>query len=184
MPNPYLPYFHDKRYSLGFDRPKFEAAIGRCIAIWSYVDEALGSLFGILLGTESNAAHRVFLILRRWTNQRPALDTAAEGVLSGDELTAYRALMVEYGSLESQRNDLGHGCFGICPDDEDLLFMIKVENHVVWMADVLPKLDSGAVVPDPHQGLREKLWVYRLADFERLHSHMTRLWWNMPTSTR
>jgi hypothetical protein len=49
----------------------------------------------------------------------------------------------------------------------------------VWVADVLPKLDSGAVVPDPYQGLREMLWVYRLADFERLHSHMTRLWWNM-----
>jgi hypothetical protein len=122
MPNPYLPRFHDKKYSVGFEalnsRPKFEAAIGRCIAIWSYVDEALGGLFGILLGTKSDAAPKVFLILRRSTNQLRALDAAAEGALSGDELAVYKALMVEYGSLESQRNNLAHGCFGICPDEE------------------------------------------------------------------
>jgi hypothetical protein len=86
MPNPYLPYFHDKRYSLGFDalnsRPKFEAAIGRCIGIWSYVDEALGSLFGILLGTESIAAHKVFLILRAAGQTNAQLSTRRQRAFS------------------------------------------------------------------------------------------------------
>jgi hypothetical protein len=164
MPYPYLPTFKDKRYDIGFDkiaeRPKLEGAVGRCIALWSYVDNELGGLFGILLKTDSDAAQRVFLVLRRWSHQRDALKAAAEGTLSGDEMATFEALMVEYRSLESQRNDLSHGCFGICPDDDDLLFMIKVEHHIIWQADVLPKLVAGTTGPDSHQGLKEKLMVY------------------------
>jgi hypothetical protein len=182
MPQPYLPTFKDKLYTIGFEcikaRPRFEAAIGRCIAIWAYVDNELGGLFGILLKNESDAAHRVFLVLRRWSNQRQALDAAANTMLSGDTIATYKALMVEYGSLESQRNDLGHACFGICPDDDDLLFMIKVEHHVVWQADILPKLDAGTCSSDPHQGLKENMYAYRMADLERLYSQMTQLWWD------
>src|ERR1700730_7697913 len=50
--------------------------------------------------------------------------------------------------------------------------MTKIcSNDVMWLADVLPKLDFGAVVPDPHQGLHvplqwlsaksEKPWAHR-----------------------
>jgi len=183
MPQPYLPVFQDKRYSIGLasidDRPQFEAALGRIVAIWSHVDNQLGGLFGWLIGTESPASHRVFLVLRRWSNQRQAFDAAALGTLQGDALSVYRALMVEYGSLEGQRNDLAHGCFGLCPDDESLLFMIKVEDHVLWQADILPKLDAGTFQGHPHQGLREKLWVYRMPDLDRLHADMKRLLWDM-----
>jgi hypothetical protein len=183
MPQPFLPAFQDRRYDIGFQsleaRPQFEAAIGRCITLWSYVDNELGGLFGVLLGTETQAAHRVFLILRRWSNQRQALDAAAESALTGNELSTYKALMVEYGSLETQRNDLAHGCFGICPDDEDMLFMVKVEHHVLWQATIIPQLSAGMHVGHPHQGLRERMWVYRMADLDRLHAQMKQLWWDM-----
>jgi hypothetical protein len=53
-PQPYLPTFASKRYSVGFEalseRPAFAEKIGRCMGIWSYVDNELGSLFGILIG--------------------------------------------------------------------------------------------------------------------------------------
>ena len=183
MPQPYLPTFKHKRYQIGFEllneRPQFAELIGRCIALWSYVDNELGGLFGILLRTDSDAAQRVFLVLRRWFNQRQALDAAAEGVLVGDERLLFRALMVEYGSLESQRNDLCHGCFGICPDDETLLFMIKIEHHVVWQADILPKHLRGDIPPDSHQGLKEHLYVYQRDELRNLHAFMRRLWWDM-----
>ncbi|HEY4846297.1 MAG TPA: hypothetical protein VIH87_00500 [Methylocella sp.] len=184
MPQPFLPTFKDKNYIVGFEcineRPKFEGAIGRCIAIWAYVDNGLGGLFGILLKNESAAAHSVFLVLRRWSNQRQALDATANTMLSGDTIATYKALMDEYGSLESQRNDLAHSCFGICPEDDDLLFMIKVEHHVVWQADILPKLDAGTYSgSDPHQGLKENMYVYRMADLERLYSQMKQLRWDI-----
>jgi len=183
MPQPYLPTFKDKRYHVGFNglkaRPKFQAAIGRIITLWSYVDNELGGLFGVLLKTDSEAAYRVFLVLRRWSNQRQALDAAAQAALTGDELLTYRALIVEYGSLEAQRNNVAHGCFGNCPDDDDLLFMVKIEHHVIWQAEILPRLIAGKIVPDPHQGLIENMWVYRMSDLERLENQMEQLWWDM-----
>ena len=177
MPQPYLPTFKHKRYQIGFEslneRPQFAELIGRCIALWSYVDNELGGLFGILLRTNSDAAQRVFLVLRRWFNQRQALDAAAEGVLVGDERLLFRALMVEYGSLESQRNDLCHGCFGICPDDETLLFMIKIEHHVVWQADILPKHLRGDIPPELSPRTKRapiRLSARRTAQSTRFHA--------------
>jgi hypothetical protein len=93
MPQPYLPTISNKRYSVGFqalkERPAFAEIIGRCVSIWSYVDNEIGGLFGILLGTESEAAHRVFLVLRRLAHQQEALNAAAEGKLSGDEMALW-----------------------------------------------------------------------------------------------
>jgi hypothetical protein len=183
MPQPYLPTFSDKRYSVGFEalkeRPAFTSAIGRCISVWSYVDNELGGLFGILLGTDSEAAHRVFVILRRWSHQRDALDAAAEGRLSNDEMAVYRSLIVEYKGLEAQRNELAHGCFGVCPDDEDLLFVIGVRHHVLWQADILPKHLKGEIPVDSHEGLKQHMCVYRMSDLDALYRQMMQLCWDM-----
>lgn len=161
------------------ERPAFAEKIGHCIGIWSYVDNELGGLFGILITSDSEAAHRVFLVLRRWSHQQEALNAAAEARLSGDEMATYRALITEYRALEVQRNDLAHGCFGICPDDEDLLFIINVEHHVRWQADILPKHLKGIIPIDSHQGLKEKMHVYRKRDLIELYEKMTHLWWDM-----
>ena len=75
--------------------------------------------------------------LRRWSNQRQALDVAAQAALTGEPLKTYGALVLRYNALEAERNDLGHGCFGVCPDDQDLLFMIKVEHHIVCQVRVV-----------------------------------------------
>jgi hypothetical protein len=182
-PQPYIPKFAGKRYSVGFQalrqRPAFAEKIGHCVGLWSYVDNELGKLFGILIKSDSEAAHRVFLVLRRWAHQQEALNAAAEGHLAGDEHATYRSLIGEYRGLESLRNDLAHGCFGICPDDEDLLFVIKVEHHVRWQADILPKHLQGIIPDDSHQGLKENMFVYNMKDFEALNRRMTELWWDM-----
>lgn len=52
MPQPYLPHFSDKRYSVGWqainERPHLMAAVGKCIGIWSHIDNEIGGLFGTL----------------------------------------------------------------------------------------------------------------------------------------
>jgi hypothetical protein len=181
MPQPYLPHFKSKRYSVGPNfigqRPKLAGAITACMSLWAYVDNELGGLFGILLGTSSPAAYNVFLALRRWSNQRDALNGAASAVLTADELVVYNGLIREYGRLETDRNTLGHGCYGVCPEDEDLLLLIKVEQHVMWQADILPRLQAGEMLPAPNQGLEERLVVYSLNEIERIRDQMEKVWW-------
>lgn len=69
MPQPYLPTFANKPYAIGFntlnERPAFASAIGRCIGTWSYVDNEVQGLFGILLGIESPPVYRLFQLFHR-----------------------------------------------------------------------------------------------------------------------
>lgn len=131
---PFLPSFSHLQYAVGAlvlnDRPELTAAIGRCIAIWAQADSEMGNLFGILLGTNSEAALEVFLTLRRSANQRDALKAAARFSLTDDEHEFFEAMMVVYGSLESQRNALAHGCFGVAANDPTVLLWIDIRDHV------------------------------------------------------
>ncbi len=96
MPQPYLPTFVSKRYFIGVgalnERPTLMCAIAKCIGLWSYVDNELQGLFGILVGSDSAAALSIFTVLRKWSHQREALDSAAKTRLSGVELDVYHSL--------------------------------------------------------------------------------------------
>jgi hypothetical protein len=178
---PFLPTFAKLRYSIGAlmlkERPDFCAALGKCVAVWTYVDNEMGNLFSILLGTESEAALEVFLSLRRSSTQREALEAAAMHSLAGDDHAAFKALMAIYKSLESQRNDLAHGCFGICTDDPSLLLWIDVKHHVHFQTEVLSKEAKGQFPADPHARLRKYLYVYQEGDLVKLYIEMEEFWW-------
>ena len=85
----YLPNYAKCNYSIGAlilkDYPEFCASIGRCIALWAHVDNQMGNLFSLLLGTESDAAFEVLPLLRRANNQQPALKAAAKYSLSDQD---------------------------------------------------------------------------------------------------
>jgi hypothetical protein len=179
---PFLPAFSKVRYSIGAhelkERPEFCAAIGKCIGIWTYVDNEMGDLFSLLLDTQSAASLEVFLSLRRSSSQREALQIAAKHALpAGDVLTGFEAIMVVYRSLEAQRNDFAHGCFGIAPDEPDLLLWIDVKHHVHFQTDVLMKEKKGIIEADRHVALKRNLFVYRMPDLTGLYDQMEEFWW-------
>src|SRR3954454_19357389 len=107
---PFLPAFAHLQYGVGAlvlnDRPELAAAIGRCIAIWAKADNEMGNLFGLLSGTDSEAALEVFLPLRKSAHQRDGLKSAAKFRLAGEEHEFFEALMIVYASLERERNCL------------------------------------------------------------------------------
>jgi hypothetical protein len=175
---PFLPSYQNKDYSIGFSvithRPEFARLIGECIGIWSYVDNEMGTMLGLLLGSRSEATIDVFLSLRRSANQREALSTAAKHSLrTNDEaMLAFDAVMITYKSLESQRNDLAHGLFGVMPDVEDALLWIEVRHHIHFMTDVFAKEAMGVVDYDRHAILCQNLFVYKLSDIRSLHKEI------------
>lgn len=177
----YLPHFSHLRYEIGAlmlkERPEFCGAIGKCIGFWSFVDNEIGNLFSLVLGTESEAELAVFLSLRRSHAQIKTTSIAAMHALVDPELKACEALLKRYAELEAERNDLAHGCYGICPDDEGVLFWIGVDDHVHFQTDVLSKESKGKFDADRHARLKKKLYVYRQSDFDRLYEDMEEFWW-------
>ena len=136
----------------------------------------MGNLFGVLLGTDSEAALDVFLTLRRSANQREALRAAAKFKLAGTQLQFFGALVDLYGSLERERNCLAHGCFGVADNDHSVLLWIDVRDHVHFQTEVLARLARGESVPDPHVRLKEAMYVHRIADLEALQNDMEQFW--------
>ena len=177
---PFLPSFAHLQYAVGArvlkDRPEFASAVGRCIAAWSQVDNEMGALFGTLLGTNSEAAMEVFLTIRKSVYQIDALKAAAKFCLTNDENVFFEALMTLYKSLESQRNSLAHGCFGIAANDPDVLLCIDIKHHVHFQTEVLVNYMQGVQMPDPHEKLKKDMFVYRLKDLMILENEMDQFW--------
>jgi hypothetical protein len=180
---PYLPNFAHLNYAVGAlvleNRPEFCAAIGKSIALWGQVDNEMGNLLGLLLGTDSDAALEVFLSLRRSSSQRDALHAAAKHKLKDDNLLIFRALMGVYASLEAERNALAHGCFGISDDDPTVLYWLDIKDHVHFQVEVLSNESKGNILPDRHVRLKANMFVYRIADLEMLYAQMKEFWWAM-----
>lgn len=177
---PFLPTFAHLDYAVGArvlnNRPEFTSAIGKCIAVWSQSDNEIGNLFGILLGTDSAPALEVFLSLKKSSNQCDALRAVAKHRLSGQEKKIFDAIIQLYQSLEKQRNALAHGCYGVASNDPDALLWIDIRDHVYFQTEVLSRLARGDDVPDPHEHLKKKMFVYRTSDLETLHSEMDQFW--------
>lgn len=183
MPQPFLPQYDGRSYSVGFEalksRPQLAEAIGKIIGVWSHVSYEIAFMFANLLGSDSPVAHRVFVLLRRWQNQQDVLDAAAEARLTGEALAVYRALAKEYGSLEKQRNDLAHFLPGYIEDDPNLLLIVSLGEMAAWHVEIVPKLDRHEAGPDPHRGLKENMRVYSLPELKTRHADMESLWYGL-----
>lgn len=177
---PFLPTFNHLQYAVGArvlkDRPNLASAIGRCIALWSQVDNEMGVLFGIFLGADSEAAMEVFLTLRRSSNQIEALKAASKYCLREEEMEYFEIMMRLYRSLEAQRNSFAHGCFGIAANDEDILLWIEVKHHVHFQSEALANENNGVHLSDPHKRLKENMFVYRIEDLKALENEMDQFW--------
>lgn len=177
---PFLPTFSHLQYAVGArvlkERPNLASAIGRCIALWSQVDNEMGVLFGIFLGTETDAAMEVFLTLRRSSNQIEALKAASKYFLNEEEKEYFEIMMRLYKSLEAQRNSLAHGCYGTAANDPDVLLWIEVKHHVHFQSEVLTNYKKGSHMQDPHERLKENMFVYRIEDLNTLENEMDQFW--------
>lgn len=177
---PFLPVYGHLDYAVGAKnlsgRPEFCAAIGKCIAFWTYVENEFNNLFSVLVGARSEAMLGVFQTLRRNGSQREALQSAAKYRLTdSDDQSFFGAIVKAYGALEKERNALAHGCFGVC-SDSSLILWTSLEDHVQFQTRALSTSSSTTPPIDPHRELKETMYVYRLEDFELLYDDMTQLW--------
>ncbi len=147
------------------DRPKAAALVGRIITSWADIEVQSARLLAELMGTNIPAAAAVFGSLRSSRAQHDALCAAAETVLNEKDLLLFNAHIARKASLEKERNDLAHGCFGVS---------VSIPDHIVWVAQAdylafTATHKAGGKATD----LRDKQFVYELGTLERIAEEIT-----------
>lgn len=139
------------------DRPAAAAIVGRIVTAWADIEIQCARLLAELMGTNVPAAAAVFGSLRSSRAQNDALTAAADTVLSDQDGELFAAHMARRSSLEKERNDLAHGCFGVSA---------AIRDHVIWVAQTdYISFTAGALDAD---GFRRRQFVYELGTLERI----------------
>lgn len=143
------------------DRPAAAAIVGRIITAWADIEVQCARLLAELMGTNIPAAAAVFGSLRSSRAQHDALSAAAEAVLDARDMELFAAHMARRSSLEKERNDLAHGCFGVS---------VAIPDHIVWVAqaDYLAFSAKTHITPADTEDFKKKQFVYELGTLERI----------------
>lgn len=157
------------------DRPKAAALVARCIALWTEVEVQKAQLLAMLLQANTEPAVALFLAIHNSRIQNAVLDAVATVVLTDEDYKLYSALMQYSASVEKERNALAHGNFGGSDKIKDGIAWINPLDYVRHGAEI--KLTG--VTEESMAALRDKVYVYELADLEKiaqdtehLHTHL------------
>lgn len=154
---------------------------------WPNIELQMALLLGILLDATNAGAVAVYLSLRAGRVRQDAINAAANTVLSGSVLELYRAIMAFQQSIETQRNDLAHGCFGamdavpdgvLWMDSRHLAnFMLEFWNKVEHSTPTGPRMPTSQRQRDEiYEGNLDRMFVYRITDIKQLLEDITALW--------
>jgi hypothetical protein len=143
------------------DRPQAAAIVARIITAWADIEVECARLLAELIETNIPAAAAVFGSLRSSRAQYDALDAAAKTVLYDKDYELFSAHMARRSSLEKERNDLTHGCFGVS---------VSVPNDIIWVSqtDFLIFTASLQHDADAFDKFRDKQFIYELGTLERI----------------
>jgi hypothetical protein len=147
------------------DRPAASALVGRIVTSWANLEVESACLLAELMGTNIPAAAAVFGALRNSRTQHDALIAAAQVTLDAQDLELFEAHEARKATLEKERNDLAHGCFGIS---------VSIPDHIIWAAQV-DYLMFSATKSD-YEEFRRKIYVYELGTLERIAQEMDELY--------
>ncbi len=139
------------------DRPAAAAIVARIVTSWADLEVESARLLAEIMGTEIPAAAAVFGALRSSRTQHDALNAAAEVTLDERDLELFQAHLARKASLEKERNDIAHGCYGVS---------VSIPNDIVWVAQT-DYLMFSAGGGNPEE-FRRKQFVYELGTLERI----------------
>lgn len=142
------------------DRPKAAALVGRIVTSWADIEIQTTRLLAEIMGINIPQVAAVFGTLRNSRTQSEALVAAAEVVLNEQDLLLFNAYIARKASLEKERNDLAHGCFGVS---------VSILDHIVWVSQS-DYLAFTAAQKANHKTfeLKDRLFVYELGTLERI----------------
>jgi hypothetical protein len=146
-------------------RPECAQVIARCITYWTYVETELARLLAQILKANTDPAVAMFLSLRNARAKRDAINAAAQFTLEEKDYDLFLALMQYKDAVESARNDLAHGVFGVSS---------AIPNGIVWISttDYTTRQTHfhglGGISDEMATSLRKKQFVYEIGDLETI----------------
>lgn len=161
---PLVKSFPNAKVTMGVgyieDRPKAAALVGRIVTSWADIEIQVTRLLAELMGANIPQVAAVFGSLRNSRSQSDALIAAAEAVLNEQDLLLFHAYIARKASLEKERNDLAHGCFGVS---------VSIPDHVVWVAQSDFLAFTAAHTANQNVfDLMEKQFIYEIGTLERI----------------
>jgi hypothetical protein len=106
-------------------RPELETVICACMMTWPSIEAEMALALGAILRVENAPALALFQALRRSRAQREAISEAAAVVLHETDMELLKAILNVHKAIETERNALAHGHFGICP---------QLPDGILWQA--------------------------------------------------
>lgn len=169
---PLAKSFPNARATMGVgyieDRPKAAALVGRIVTSWADIEVQVTRLLAELMGANIPQVAAVFGSLRNSRLQSDALVAAAEAVLNEQDLLLFHAYIARKASLEKERNDLAHGCFGVS---------VSIPDHIIWVAqsDFLA-FNAAHKSNQKTFDIRDRQFVYELGTLERIANEIVELY--------
>jgi hypothetical protein len=140
------------------------------IALWAHIDGDLATLFSKFLKTDIATGTAVYQAFNGTEARRIALFAVAEVALPEWQLLALRAVWNATKASREQRHKFAHHVWGTSKQIPDALLLMH--SSVVVAKNISHRqrtqhLPDGRGVIAPKDLDREKVFVYRQADFER-----------------
>jgi hypothetical protein len=178
---PFQKKFPGARITIGPDclgaRPRAASLIAQCICWWTEVELQTALLLARMLRANTEPVVALYFSLTNERAKREALMSIAESVFLDDDLGIFNAIIGLKKSLESQRNDLAHGLFGITDRDEEGVAWISTKDriqHLIW-TDQLVNPPWSLIRDGQIIAATEAASFYTISDLETLLTEMATL---------
>jgi hypothetical protein len=155
-------------------RPQLTTLVGKILLAWPHVESHMAVVLGQILGAYSEPALAVYEILRRSSNQREAIETAARIKLSARDQELLSAILGVHKSIEADRNTFAHGHIGWTDALPDALLWITAPDYIRFILHA----QNGMLGPESewYQLLSERTFVYTIADLSKISADVREIW--------
>lgn len=167
--------FHPKAMS---ERQELASLVARAVAGWSEIEGQMGTLLVKMLGANARPALAMFSALTSAPAKIATVKAAAETVLQPASNEMFQAVLSVASRRAKQRHSLAHNVWGTAEAIPDALLLAESQDIAgYWMqAFQAGELFSRAGVAPAFDWPREKILVYRKADFEEIIAQMDELY--------
>ena len=146
------------------ERPEAAAWIAQCIANWSWVESATGSLFVNLLGTNLPAGAALYNDMTSALAKDRALRSVALAALSPEDYALLEAILKIKDAHQRTRDKLAHWYWGICAEIRDGLVLVDPRYLMQYRANILDLHDKGQLRGAAID--RKKIYATRVKDLK------------------